>query len=153
MFSEQKMEKKIRGLKWTRIQSDQIDILCRICIEKHEGYLMQWTNMCDIYQEKLVPCSISARWKTLNSTIEAELPSQLETISYGLENFLTTTIEAEKLQLSFMESEHGVKCQWFFECEKLPSDAFKFYFVDDILSLMNYLFFRNVSGRFPFYDR
>ena len=69
---------------WKKLTAKDNRILFRFLTSEDFSYLFQWTDLIDLYQEKLSPGNITKRWNLLNKAVETELDGQIEAIESGL---------------------------------------------------------------------
>jgi hypothetical protein len=116
------------------------------------GYIFQWTDLTNLYQEEL-PCQeITKRWISLNKAVETEVDGQIEAIEIGLKTPLSVQAADGKIDVTFMDSELEVPLKWHFDCRKVTSDTFSRQIVQPSLQVMKFQIDLNVSDTL-FIDR
>ena len=131
---------------WKPLILNEKRILFRFRVGKDLSYQFQWTDLKNIYEEKLTTEEIVSRWSLLNKAVETELDGQIEAIEFGLRTPSCVQENDGKVEIEFIDAELEVPLKWIFKCQRLESDSFSTQIVLPILMVMNYEKDVNVSN-------
>ena len=137
---------------WKKFTVKEIGFLYRFLPGIDFGYIFQWTDLTDLYQEELTCEEITRRWISLNKAVETEVDGQIEAIEIGLKTPLSVQAADGKIDVTFMDSELEVPLKWHFDCRKVTSDTFSRQIVQPSLQVMKFQIDLNVSDTL-FIDR
>ena len=134
---------------WEKFTVKEIGLLFRFLPGIDFGYIFQWTDLTNLYQEEL-PCKeITRRWISLNKAVETEVDGQIEAIESGLKSPLYVGKASEgKIDINFIDSELEVPLKWHFDCHIVPSDTFSTQIVQPSLKVMKFQYVLNVSDTY-----
>ena len=131
---------------WKPLILNEKRILFRFRVGKDLSYQFQWTDLKNIYEEKLTTEEIVSRWSLLNKAVETELDGQIEAIEFGLRTPSCVQEKEGTVEIEFIDAELEVPLKWIFKCQRLESDSFSTQIVLPILMVMNYEKDVNVSN-------
>jgi len=123
---------------WKKFTVKEIGLLHRFLPGIDFGYIFQWTDLTDLYQEELTCEEITRRWISLNKAVETEVDGQIEAIESGLKSPLSVQASGGKIDINFMDSELEVPLKWHFDCHKVSSDTFSRQIVQPSLKVMKF---------------
>ena len=133
---------------WKKFTVRGIGLLFRFLPSIDFGYIFQWTDLTNLYQEELTCEEITRRWISLNKAVETEVDGQIEAIESGLKSPLSVQASDGKIDISFMDSELEVPLKWHFDCHKVTSDTFSRQIVQPSLKVMKFQIDLNVSDTY-----
>ena len=133
---------------WKKFTVKEIGLLHRFLPGIDFGYIFQWTDLTDLYQEELTCEEITRRWISLNKAVETEVDGQIEAIESGLKSPLYVQASDGKIDINFMDSELEVPLKWHFDCHKVSSDTFSRQIVQPSLKVMKFQIDLNVSDTY-----
>ena len=138
----------VEEIPWKKLTAKENHILFRFLTNQDFSYVFQWTDLIDLYQEKLTPGHITKRWNLMNKAVETELDGQIEAIESGLNTPLSIQFgENGTIGINFNDIEHETAVlKWQFECQKMPSGSFSQQIVKPALRVTNYQMDLNVSN-------
>ena len=133
---------------WKKFTVKGIGLLYRFLPDIDFGYIFQWTDLTNLYQEELSSQEITRRWISLNKAVETEVDGQIEAIESGLKSPLSVQASGGKIDINFMDSELEVPLKWHFDCHKVSSDTFSRQIVQPSLKVMKFQIDLNVSDTY-----
>ena len=133
---------------WKKFTVKEIGLSHRFLPGIDFGYIFQWTDLTDLYQEELTCEEITRRWISLNKAVETEVDGQIEAIESGLKSPLSVQASDGKIDINFMDSELEVPLKWHFDCHIVTSDTFSRQIVQPSLKVMKFQIDLNVSDTY-----